>query len=149
MKIYITAQALQKSEIMQNIHRKTFVIIEHMLKLLVMPNNSARNHWQGEIAGQLNRVPALKNSKKFPSRDNLINWTYYDNVDSICDINWVLNELDNIFDEYGIEYKQDVGQLIKQLNDICFNYFSWLSEQLSINGTVRNRDIYQKLDELI
>lgn len=148
MKIYITAQALQKNEIMQNIHRKTFVIIEHILKLVVMPDHDARNHWQGEIAGQLNRVPALKNSKRFPSYRNLLDWTYYDNEDSICDKNWISKELDNILIDYGCEYEGDVSDLIDVFKDTCFDYFTWLAEQLSADGAVRNRDIYQKLDEL-
>lgn len=149
MKIYITAQALQKNEIMQNIHRKTLVIVEHMLKLIVMPDNSARNHWQGEIAGQLNRVTTLKNTKKFPSSSNLLKWTYYDNEDSITDSRWIESELDNIYDEYGVEYDGNVQQLIENLKNICYEYFSWLADQLSQNGAIRNRDIYKKLDELV
>lgn len=148
MKIYITAQALQKNEIMQNVHRKTLVIIEHMLKLMIMPNHSARNHWQGEIAGQLNRITLLKSTKKFPSSDNLLKWTYYDNEDSITDFIWLKNELDNIHDEYGVEYDGDIYRLAETFQNICYKYFSWLAEQLSLNGSIRNRDIYQKLDEL-
>ncbi len=149
MKIYITAQALKKNEIMQNVHRKTLVIIEHIFKLLIMPDNSTRNHWQGEIAGLLNRITPLKNTKKFPSSDNLLKWTYYDNEDSITDFTWITKELDNIYDDYDVEFNGDINDLISDFKEICFDYFSWLSEQLSIDGTVRNRDIYNKLDELL
>lgn len=149
MKIYITAQAQQKHYLAQSVQDSAIVIIEHLLKLTIMPNNTARNHWQGEIAGHLKHVQMLKNTKKLPTRNELIKWTYTENLDFIKNKAWILSEIDNIFDEYGYEYDGDINTLMENFNDICYEYFSWLSSKLSTDGVVRNRDIYKKLDELV
>lgn len=54
MRIYISAQSVRRQEIIQELHQKSTVIIEHIMKIMLMPNHSARNHLEGEIAGQLN-----------------------------------------------------------------------------------------------
>lgn len=149
MKIYITAQALKRNELMQNLHAKSPVITEHIFKLIVMPDHTARNHWESEIAGQLNRITSLKSTKKYPSAKELMTWLYYDYEDDISNIRNISNDLDNISDDYGVYYEGNIYELAKDFKEICFEYFSWLSKELSINGSVRNREIYNKLDELV
>lgn len=149
MKIYISAQSLKRNEIMQDVHRKSAVIVEHLLKLILMPDNPARNHWQGEIAGQLNHIRSMKGSNKYPSAKMLMQWLYYDSEDLICTKSSIRVDLNNILDDYGYEYDGDLDDLISDLQDVCYSYFSWLSEKLSEDGAVRNQEIYRKLDMLV
>ena len=76
MKIYIRGFAEMQREIERKLASHTDEIIEHIIKLVLMPGSSARNHWQGEIAGQLKSIDKLKNTKKFPSAKQIYKWTY-------------------------------------------------------------------------
>lgn len=76
MKIYIWGFAEAQKEVERRLSAHTDEIIEHIIKLVLMPDNSARNHWEGEIAGQLKSIDRLKNSKKFPSAKQIYKWTY-------------------------------------------------------------------------
>lgn len=76
MKIYIRGFAETQKEVERRLSAHTDEIIEHIIKLVLMPDNSARNHWEGEIAGQLKSIDRLKNSKKFPSAKQIYKWTY-------------------------------------------------------------------------
>lgn len=149
MKIYISAQSLKRNEIMLDVHRKSAVIVEHLLKLILMPNNSARNHWQGEIAGQLNYIRSMKGNNKYPSSKMLIQWMYYNSKDLMCTKSSIQVDLNNIFDDYGYEYTDSLDDLISKLQNVCYAYFSWLAQKLSEAGAVRNQEIYKKLDMLV
>ena len=149
MKIYISAQAQHKRDIEALVQGKAIVIIDHLLKLLIMPNSDSRKHWQGEIAGQLNRMQRLKNSNKLPTAKEIYQWTYWNNIDYILDEPAIANEVENVRDDYGFDYQGSINALRSRLDTVCSEYFSWLSEQLSTNTFLRNIEIYKKLDELV
>jgi hypothetical protein len=148
MKIYITAQALQKSEIETTLATRMEDLIEHLLKLYLMPNSSARNHWQGEIYGILHSISKLKQSKKYPSSNMIYNWTYKKVRDLVTDYKWMKISIDDFCDQYEISSTESVSDIMNEFDGLCVEYFTWLSEKLSTAGKLSTRDVYNKLNEL-
>jgi hypothetical protein len=137
-----------KKELERNLSAHTDEIIEHLFKLILMPDSRDRNHWQGEIAGQLNKIVRLNNSKKFPKAKQIYQWTYGKKQDLVTDRNWLSGMLEDIEFKYNIEVCDSIDNLIYSLDDLCVTYFSWLAENLSESGYVSTPKIYRKLDEL-
>lgn len=148
MKIYITAQALQKREMETRLATRMSDVIEHMLKLYLMPNHSARNHWETEIYTFIHSVEKLKQSKKYPTKEQIYSWTYDKVQDLVTDTSWMTLAIEDICDQYNIQLTISINTVIYELDNLCIIYFSWLSENLSERGRLTNREIYQKLDEL-
>lgn len=149
MKIYIRSFAEVQREIERKLSSHTDEIIEHMIKLIVMPDNSARNHWKGEIAGQLSKIDKLKNGKKFPTARQIYAWTYGKKQDLVTDRGWMQVTIRDIEDQYDVYVDMTADEFCNIADEICAEYFSWLADELSIVGKVASRDIYNKLDELI
>lgn len=149
MKIYIRGFAELQKEVERNLTSHTDEVIEHLLKLYLMPNHSANNHWKKEIASQIYKVDRLKNNKKFPSAKQIYNWTYDKKQDLITDVRWFTKFCNMICKEYSVELEQFPGDFIGDFDSICVSYFKWLAEELSDIGLVTSDEIYQKLDELL
>lgn len=125
------------------------VIVEHILKLILMPDNSARNHWEQEIASQLNRVKKLKSSGKYPTSDQLYSWTYEKVSEDIMDLNWLSELVEVIESDYGTAVTNDIRTIRKELDSVCKCYFSLLADKLSQKGMVSNAKVYEILDSLV
>ena len=150
--MFIDEYAKQQNAIESTIQNKTEVIVEHIFKLMLMPNHNSYNHWKREIANQFNEVRKLKGSNKLPKKEQIFEWSYEDISDQLTDVNFVQNRIDNIIYDYGensVVYDYDLESFIANLNNICYNYFNWLSDELSKTGYVANSSIYRKLDKLI
>ncbi|MCM1232045.1 MAG: hypothetical protein NC489_18140 [Ruminococcus flavefaciens] len=149
MKIYIRGFAEAQKEVERKLSAHTDEIIEHIIKLIVMPDNSARNHWEGEIAGQINRIERLRNSKKFPKAKQIYDWTYGKKQDLVTDRGWMSVAMRDLADQYGDLEEIAVDDLCDVADYVCRQYFSWLADELSTVGRVATRDIYDKLDSLV
>lgn len=149
MKVYITAQALQKHEIETRLATQMSEIIEHMLKLYLMPNHSARNHWESEIYAFVHNVEKLKQTKKYPTKEQIYSWTYKKVQDLVNDEDWMAIAIEDICEQYGIKLTVSVNCVMHELDKICIDYFNWLSNNLSERGRATSREVYQKLDELL
>lgn len=149
MKIYISAQAQQKQEMIWDISHRADIIIEHLIKLILMPNSFSRKHWQGEIAGQLNKVQKLKSTNKYPTAKQIYEWTYTVREDTMQDINQLSGDIENVEFEYDALITMSAEELSNILLKVASEYFSWLANILAIQGRASNSDIYAKLDELL
>lgn len=149
MKLYISAYAKQKRDMESMMSRKIDVIIEHLIKLICMPDSESRNHWEGEIAGQLNRLQKFKSSNKYPSVDSLMEWTYYSVLDDIQNIGWLKNEIANMEYDYSVSIDISPQQLSQKLDTVTKEYLTWLFNILVNDGYISNREIYHKLDSLL
>ena len=149
MKIYIKAQARQMRELEWMISSHADVIVEHILKLIIMPEHSAANHWKQEIATQLNRVKKLKSTGKYPTSDQIYSWTYEKVSDDIMDARWLEDLIDVIESDYNTYVSIDINTVMKSLDMICKDYFSWLAKNLSEKGMISNAKAYEILDSLI
>lgn len=149
MRIFVTEFADSKKEIERKLSDSTDKIIEHLLKLYLMPINSARNHWISEIANFLNKVNRFAGKNKFPNAKQIYAWTYFKWKDLITDSSYLDILVKNICDEYNITANESIEDLSTQFDLICEKYFRWLSIQLSTYGIVERQMIFKKLNELI
>jgi hypothetical protein len=149
IKLYISEYAKAKNTMEQELQAKVDVILEHLIKLILMPDNETYKHWQGEIAGQLHTVHKLKGKNKYPTYKQLYDWTYIYALDEITDIMRLKMQIKNLEMDYNFNPTMNATQLSNKLNDVCICYFDWLCHELSEKGFVSNTQIYRKLDMLI
>ena len=150
MKLIINELAMEKAEQEKRLYAHTEQVIEHIIKIVCMPNHSALNHWKQEIASQIVKVNKLKGSKRYPTEKEIYKWTYDKERDSIQDITYISNFIKGEWRTYN--YKGNVKQiplLANNIDYICDNYFKWLANKLSRFGTVFKPDIYDELNFLL
>lgn len=149
MKYYIKSVPSSQMMIIRNLESHTDLIIEHIIKLVLMPKHTARAHWKSEIAAQIKSVKKLDGKNRFPSSEQIYAWTYEPNQDLVTDVKWMGAAIKEFEGDYGIKVTESTKNICTLVDDVCQNYFKWLSEQLSDVGRVAPSMIYQKLDELI
>lgn len=148
MKIYISAQALQKLEMETRLAAFMGDTIEHMLKLYLIPSHSARNHWKQEVYAFVHSVEKLKNTKKFPTANQIFEWTYKKVEDTLSDNNKMNRMIIDICNSYNADALNDAFDVVRDFDIKCKNYFLWTAEELSKTGFLFRSDVYEKLDEL-
>ena len=149
MKIYINAMAESRKEIERSLSGVTDAIVEHLVKLVVMPSHSARNHWKQEIASNLSRIKRLDGSNRYPKADDIYKWTYNKVRDNITDVTYMTEMLYDIATEYNVDIEADPEEICESSDRVCYEYFTWISKMLSTTGMVAKQRIYDKLDELV
>lgn len=146
----VTEFSEHKRDIERQLTANTKNIIEHIIKLMLMTNNDSYNHRKKEIANFLSDIDKIKGSNKFPSKKQLMNWTYYKQKDLLSDNIRMKGKINNIVKYYDIVSDISTIQYIaKTINEFCFLYFDWLTDILSKQGYVNFTDIYNKLDNLM
>ncbi len=67
----ILGMATSRSELMQDLLNRNPVLIEHLVKFYVYPENDSQNHWKQEVAGYLDYAnrKTLKGGKKLKPAD--------------------------------------------------------------------------------
>ena len=146
----VTEFSEHKRKIEDDLSDITTLIIEHIIKLILMGDNTAFGHWKKEIANFLSDIDKIKGSNKFPSKKQLMNWTYYKQKDLLSDNIRMKGKINNIVKYYDIVSDISTIQYIsKIINEFCFLYFDWLTDILSKQGYVNFTDIYNKLDNLM
>lgn len=149
IKLYLSEYAKAKQIMENELQAKVDIIVEHLIKLILMPNNEAYKHWQGEIAGQLHTVHKLKGKNKYPTFDQLYEWTFNYAVEDITDIKRLDTQIRHIEIDYQISTKMNARLLSKELKRVCEEYFIWLCNRLSQDGNVSNTSIYRQLDSIL
>lgn len=149
IKLFVTEFAERKQNIEKELSSHSVQIIENILKLMIMSNHSAYNHWKKEIATHLNKIDSLKGSHKFPTKSQIIKWTYDKHKEWLQDKNWLTIFMYNIESEYNYKSEITIDNLFKFADSITSKYFTWLAEELSKHGIVSNNSIYVKLDILL
>lgn len=127
-------------------------IVEHLFKLILMPNHNSANHWEKEIYSFLHDVNILKSTHKFPTETQILEWTYYKKKELFDNSTYMTK----VIKEYEFEYEQPLHHDINSIeifkDDIKYvalNYFIWLGKQLSESGRVFSYEVYDKLNELL
>lgn len=145
----ITEFSERKQKIEDELTYATKQIINHICKIVLMPDADIVNHWKQEIANFLNEIDKLKGNNKYPSEKQILNWTYGKQEDVLTDTVKMNRKLMDIVDEYNIKYDIEYNAAIALINNFCKEYFSWISTELSTYGYVNRKLIYDKLDMLI
>lgn len=149
MKIYISAQAKSIRDIKSSLVNHVDQIEENFLKLLIAPNVSTRNHWQGEIASQIYKIRKTTGSHKLPSSDDIFKWIFTEQLPELTDKRRFKRMVNDICDIENFEYPEDIDHLQEQLIGKLEQYYDWLANELSIDGYVERREIFNILDELL
>jgi hypothetical protein len=148
MRIFVTEFADSKREIERHLNDVTEPIIRHLFKLYCMPNHESRNHWIVEIANFLSSIKKLSGKNKFPNKHQILDWTYYKWEDLLTDKDFMQAELNTIEFKYHIVIKKPIEEVCETFNALCYDYFVWLSTELSKCGNIGHGFIYNKLNEL-
>ena len=149
MKIYITAQAKSIRDIKSSLVNHVDQIEENFLKLLIAPNVSTRNHWQGEIASQIYKIRKTTGSHKLPSSNDIFKWIFTEQLPELTDKRRFKNMVQDICDVENLEYPKDIDYLQEQHIDKLEQYYDWLANELSVEGYVSRTKIFHILDKLL
>lgn len=113
--------------------------MRHIILYLCSSDVGLKNHWANEIYSFIHDVPKLKGTNRYPSASFIFDNTYeiwYDSMEP---------GVQKLFQQEHMEYD---AQRVKIAIAIAKEYFLWLSEQLSNNGSVTNQEVRQKLESL-
>lgn len=146
---YIYGFADSRKDMERELSSHTLEIIEHLLKIYLMPEHESAYHWKKEIASQIYCVGKLKNTKKFPTAKQIYEWTYYKKQDLVTDKRWFAKLVFGICEEYDIELLEDSNDFMYDFDDVCVSYFQWLASELSDVGLLTKPEIIAKITELI
>lgn len=149
MRLFVTELADSKREIERGLNDATEPVLNHLLKLYLMSNSESRNHWITEIFGFLNKIKKLAGKNKFPSKDQIYDWTYNKWEDVLTDDNYLMDSIESIEDIYNINIDENIRTINIGYNRLCRDYFSWLANELSQYGRVTFSMVRTKLNELV
>ena len=149
IKLLITEYALKKQEMEWKLHDIVSPIVHRLIKCYLMPISESYNHWKSEIANSLREVKALKGTNKFPTAKQIYDWTYGSYYDSVNNQRWMKAVIQEIQEDYDILIDTPIYDLCLEINALCYNYFTWLSNVLSVNGFTSRKSIFDKIDKLI
>jgi hypothetical protein len=145
----VTEFSERKQKIEDQLTYATKQIIDHICKIVLMPESNAINHWKQEIANFLFEVDKIKGNNKYPSEKQIMNWTYNKQEDMLTDATKMKRKLIDVIDDYEIDYAIEFTVAISIINDFCKDYFSWISKELAKYGYVNRRMVYEQLNFLI
>lgn len=146
MRIFVTEFADSKREVEKELKSVTMPIIEHLFKLYVLPNHESRNHWCSEIYGFLNKVKKLAGKNKFPTKRQILDWSYLKWADTL-EGSFVDTEIETLEYKYNVIIKKN-SRMYTEFNYLCDKYFDWLATELSNIGRVSFPKVVNKLNEL-
>lgn len=83
-KYILQEMTLSKKALISKLLDLAPVIIEHLILIMLYPENNELNHWKGEIKGNSSKYYKLKQNNKYPTYDDLSGdylQTIYETVD--------------------------------------------------------------------
>lgn len=141
--------ARNASDIKRTLIDRTPKIVEHFLKLIVDPKNPARNHWIQEIYSFIKEIDITKATKRFPKASFIYDNSYGAVADRVNTDRYIQARLSDIEDIEHINTDMTTEEVKCILNNVCTQYFQWLSVELSNSGVVMHSEVRSKVDELL
>ena len=140
MHIHIRAMSESQSKIYDHLTSVSRPILQHLIKLLIFPQNPNESHWKREVMSFLYDVDKLKGKNRWPSSKFIFKalTTHLDNIQAHVDY---VKDTESEYDP--VELPTNI--LISAVSE----YFQWIADKLSTYGGVRAADIYNKIDEII
>ena len=83
-KYILQEMALSKKALISKLLDLAPIVIEHLILIMLYPENNELNHWKGEIKGNSSKYYKLKHNNKYPTYDDLSGdylQTIYETVD--------------------------------------------------------------------
>lgn len=147
MRIFVTEFADSKKEMERHLNDVTEPLIDHLFKLYFLPNHESRNHWCSEIYGFLNWIKKLAGKNKWPTKQQILDWTYLKWADTLEEKGVIDNEIETLEYKYNVIIKKN-NRMYTEFNYLCGKYFDWLATELSSIGRVSFPKVVNKLNEL-
>lgn len=141
--------AEQKKEIERDLKARTVKIIEHLMYLVIDKNNSAKNHWKHEIFSFISDIDIQKGNKRLPKEKFIYDATYGKKQDRVTDDKWITIAVKNTCRKENFKLEKDIFTIQSELDNICIEYFKWLSKELSTVGILDSDDVSNKIEELL
>lgn len=146
---YLTELAKSRSEIKSLLESKEAIIKEHLLKLYFWRDLDTKNHWEGEIFGNVPELPKLKGSNKFLSKDKILEYlySYFDVIEYHTKHGLEIIELQepNLPERSSYITSKDC----RNFKCFCDEFFDYVGNNLSRIGIVDKRKTYTLLDRLL
>lgn len=148
MKLFISEFTENKQEIERELKSKTWPMIKHLAKCLIMKDFDTYNHWKKEIVNFIDHIDKFKGRNKLPNKTQIFDWTY----GKVCDcmnVNYLTNFFHELEDDYSITIYTDYKILTSILDKLCFEYFMFLADNLSTYGYLDKRKANELIDDYI
>lgn len=149
MKLYIRAMSDTQKAVESELKAKADLVIEHIIKVIAMPEHQSVKHWKKEIVMFIHKVNKLKRTNKWPTAQQIFNWTYGKWADELHSDGWIQGELDALCFEYDLEAELDADNYAESILAVCEGYFHKLADELSAKGSISPQIMYDALDELL
>jgi hypothetical protein len=140
MYLYIRGAARYRDKIYDQITDASDQIDEHLVRLIIYPDNPAKSHWIHEIWSFLHRIHKLKGSKKYPKVAFIEDALNCGN-DIIPNIVATVKDMEP--DLTPVDVTED------QILHIFTAYQHWLATELSNHGVVNESDVKEVITNLL
>jgi hypothetical protein len=146
---YFIEHAKALSDIKAMLNSGESIVKEHLIKLYFWRDSDTKNHWEGEIYGNIPELTVIKGSKKLLSNGKILECIYsYSEVlqrqtpRSVERVEFIEPNLPTI-SEY-ITSKDCYN-----FKCFCDEFFDYVSTELSKVGNLSKRKTYEILDKLL
>ena len=134
---------MKKKDLEAAIDEKTWPTLLALAQLYLFPDNINKMHWRKGVWANFHRVVPLKSKNKYPSTSFIFESSWIHNRRNLRKIIQEAIGKEDKFEADAFRY-----QNWTMFEDLTFDYFEWLSKELSKNGIVEATDVYAKLAEL-
>ena len=129
-----------KKEVEYDIKDNSESLFIHLLKLYYWGyDTNVKQHWIKEISNKYCRIKKLPNNK-YPSKDYIEKLIWKDN-----DLDYIASKLNK-----NKNYKSypRINKIDYNTRRFCSDYIEWISEKLSLEGTMNNTEAQHYLSDL-
>lgn len=145
---FINELAVKKSALYVKLMNQSPPVIEHLLKIFYHRDHADTVFfWEKELYKFFHKVVLLKENKKFPSRNFLMDALWFSSSD-LFDSRDHQEYVDDINEDCATDFGY-IGKLSPNAKGFCHDYMDWISGELSVNGTVSKEDIINEVEHLL
>ncbi|WP_301003261.1 hypothetical protein [uncultured Duncaniella sp.] len=139
MKRLVRAQAFGRADILSDLRFHGRKAVDHLAKVYLYPDHTARNHWKEEVLAHFSSVSTLKGTNRFPKLKDI----YYNGCEGHLD---TLSKTVRVFrKEYGEPTRKCKLQTLQMAVQ---DYFWWASKELNKSGRLIGSEAYQMMDSV-
>lgn len=150
-KYILQEMALSKKALISKLLDLAPIVIEHLILIMLYPENSELNHWKGEIKGNSSKYYKLKQNNKYPTYDDLSGdylQTIYETVDD--QLAYYIDEAYRKESENLPKYISIKNIKLDKMKELIKTYFTTICKNIDKNtGIVDSNLIYKLLDDII
>lgn len=146
---YFLEHAKALSDIKAILSNKEDVIEEHLAKLYFWRNENAHNHWEGEIFGNVPRLPVLKGSKKLASKRTILDYLYSYSEVIQRQTKFILQYIELKEPDLPSVYKHLTSKDCYNFKCFCDTFFNFVADGLSTVGGIDKDETYNLLETLL